>query len=193
MSQEFKNFVYNPTVSGFDTDIWDALTGTPTESAGVLTFNAAEAITIANFNKGEFTFMASVPTVPTAADERAFGLYNVSLDAGAYFAVEDDVFMAVVKKGDIEIEEELYFDPAWASAEQKFAIRWESGLVRFFINETCVSTISTVHFDETELLTVDISGEMLGVYVRNENSDDLSFTFFGGKGIQSIASPGQLL
>jgi len=175
------SFVYDPQKSAFDTGIWKELTAAVTSGATGLVFNNAEAVFIKDMVGGEYTFKVTIPAVPTAADERIFGVFSPAMEKGIYFEVDDNVFKAVAKDGSESEEQVIAFTASWATASVTFNIKWDSGTAVFSINGTKVATLS---FIDSEL---DLATTPLSPYVLNTNADNLLVKYLMVRGVRNLS------
>jgi len=179
MANKFFNFSYDPARSGYDTDQWKATTGTPAASGNYLRLNEAGVIHLKDLLRGEFTFGVIVPADPTSGDSRQIGLTQIGKDVYAYFDITDTVFSAKTSDGTNSKSVTLDWDSDWSTATTDFTIRWEAGLVMFFINGTCVATISN-NGDTTY-----VPNDVMSLYIANAGSDNMDVAYVEAKGVQS--------
>lgn len=181
MSRNFYNFYYDPYRQGYDSTIWRTLWGTPSIVNNKLILNTATAIHFADVLRGQYTFSVNVPSAPSAGHSRSFGLYHPGKGAYALFDVTGSVFSVKTSDGSNSSSTTITWDSAWTAANIEYAIRWEPGTAKFFVNGVRVATISDI----------SVVGVPMSLYVSNNTWDDLSLAYIDCVGLQSYTmTPG---
>ena len=181
MSRNFYNFYYDPYRQGYDSTIWRTLWGTPSIVNNKLILNTATSIHFADVLRGQYTFSVNVPSAPSAGHSRSFGLYHPGKGAYALFDVTGSVFSVKTSDGSNSSSTTITWDSAWTAANIEYAIRWEPGTAKFFVNGVRVATISDI----------SVVGVPMSLYVSNNTWDDLSLAYIDCVGLQSYTmTPG---
>jgi len=168
------NFTYDPVAQGYSTTFWRSVTGTPTVSGGLLRFNNQAAQAYGSILKGDVSFVVTVPTAPTASDDREFGL--VAASAHIKFDITGAVFRVQISDGKGNTENRtITWQAAWTNTPTRFRIKWEAGRVEFWVGPTKQATISEDSVPDAPL----------SLLVRNVNADNMDVTVIEAVGLQS--------
>lgn len=182
------SFVYVPAIQGYDDATWATIEGTPTVFNNALHLNADACSTYLGVMRGEVTFRANVPSAPDAnSAARIIGLNNFGTGQHAYFywdSVTDVVFGKVNGQNATGVGPggEIEWNTAWTATDIDYKIRWEGGIVRFFIDNTEVATYSAS-------ATANVPNLPLNIYASNLTTDDMQVKSISMVGIQSVFSP----
>lgn len=179
MANQFINFYYDPQRQGYDTTLWKTIAGTPSISSNKLRLNAATIIHYGDILRGEFVFNVTIPAVPTSGDSRQIGLAQLNKGSYAYFDVTGAVFSAKVSTGTSSTSTAITWQAAWTNVATKYTIRWEGGLIKFFVGGALQATMSNTG------TTTYLTGDPMSLYVSNSNSDNMDITDINAKQIQS--------
>ena len=185
-----ENFCYDPLVSGFDGLFWstEAPFASPTLNAGKLEYNAAKTNSYTWYKYGNFTFYATIPTIPTFGDVRYIGLTVPSLfNATSYcgFAITNDKLFAksVDEFGNVA-STEIAWDAAWTAVETAFQIHISSTGVLYRINGVIVARHNCGSDGTNQINFIDKNPNCLTVL--NENADVLKLGLVICRGIESL-------
>jgi hypothetical protein len=145
--QDAYTYLYDPALFGYDTDFFATVSGTPSATASIIRLTgvgavAAECATKAQYLMGSVTMSLVIPAVPTAADDRRWGLYSgaLLLTNAAFFTIVGDKFYARTyyaagTKEETEITWVTGASP-WEGVITKFRISWErANEIKFFVND----------------------------------------------------------
>jgi hypothetical protein len=162
-------FLYDVKTSGYDTNIWNTISGTPTVATGKLKLNTAEINSFAAFTKCSVEFLMTIPTAPTSGDSRSWGLkvYNYGNKGRIEFNITDTNFTAKVydDSGTLIDSIPITWDSNWTNIEARFRITFSERNVFFSINDVIVA-----RFQE-----VDVTENPLALHIINSVADDLLF------------------
>lgn len=141
------SFYYDPIRQGYDTNSWRTVSGAPTVVNGRLSIDnqaglSGSTVHYVDFLKGDISFNVNVPESPTGGADRSFGV--AALNSGAYIrftlgstlTCDTSDGITTTSSGDI------LWDSSWTGANVVFAIRWEAGGAKFFVNGTRVYGVS---------------------------------------------------
>jgi len=181
MDTQKEMWKYNPAVDGYDEDyLLSALTGTPAISSSKLRLTSAGVISLQGFRNGSAEFTMTIPTAPTAADDREFGFSNNINNRKMVFDITDDVFSAKVYDvdGTIIDTKVIPWDASWTAASARYRITCGDRSVIFAIDDTIVARFEAIWDITTEI----IGNSSLSILISNGNADnlDVSLILFGG-------------
>lgn len=144
MPENQTSFYYDPLRQGYDANQWRTLLGAPVAGGvGRLETNHGAFVGYGDILKGEVTININVPDAPGGNDSRVFGLYQPLRGAFAVFTISDE-FRASVSDGTTTTTSDAltWNNSLWSGNNVDFKIRWEAGLVKFYVSGTCVYTCS---------------------------------------------------
>lgn len=181
------NFVYDPKRQGYDTGIFDTLTGSPSVASDHIVLNAAEIVGYADMYWCDLTMRLIIPVAPTAGDSRRFGLGSVGLGAYVVFDITDDVFSIYVADGKGNTKSQVVsFQSAWAANAIDFQIRWRGTYADFLISDVNVVTPSDPNGSTYRINDVAVPKGPLSLYFKNGNSDNMEIVEINAKNIQTF-------
>lgn len=161
-----KRISYDP---GRDTeaDIFVALTGSISADANNITVNADTLITKEVFDAGVLRAFVTIPTAPTASDDRKIGFSGNGSSEFAWFFVEGTALKCQVSNGEgaaesVTIDWSDGVIENWTNLKITMEVRWEAGSVRFFINGT-----------QRAQLSGKVPRGPLSAFIRNANADNM--------------------
>lgn len=166
------NVTFDPQIVGYDTTFWKTLSGTdPSISSNKVRINNREIASYSFYaQQGSYEYTLNVPTAPTAADVRSWGLKCPSLGnrGRIEFDVTDTTFSAKVfdDTGTALLNSPIAWSSAWTATDTRFRIDVTEFGIDFFINETNVAKLET-----SNLPTLPVS-----LHIKNGNADNLDFT-----------------
>ena len=164
MSQDFSNFYYDPSRQGFDTNLWKAVSGSPSVVAPNLVLNHAAIIYYGDLFRCNMTLNLNIPAVPTAGDSRFFGLSQINKGCYMAFVIDGIVFKAVAFDANGHTDSTVItFEPAWAAAFVDYRIQWDGAFVSFYVDGTLKA-----RFDDIAVPNLPLSP-----YISNANVDDM--------------------
>ncbi len=162
--------LYDPSLLGYDRSFFKTISGTPDVLGGKILLNGASCGSLFSVIHGVMRMALTVPTAPTAGDNRKFGFIspNKANKDSAYFLIADDEFSAVTydKDGTVETTAITWLS-AWTNAEAIYEIRADKNRTVFLINGIQVAD----HYTSVPRKT------MLPVYLLNGNTDNLSLSY----------------
>lgn len=134
-----------------------------------LNLNQAAAIQYADLIGGDLRISAVIPDSPATGDSRRWGFYALSKECGAYFEITGATFQAKVTDGINGTSETaaITWDDDWTNTEVVYRIRWEPGLVTFYVGGVKKAVIAL------EDSGVVLSNNPLSVYVQNATTDEM--------------------
>ncbi|MFA7301832.1 MAG: hypothetical protein WC069_06000 [Candidatus Shapirobacteria bacterium] len=174
MSNEYINFSYDPSKNGFSTSEWHSLYGTVSVSGGKLLFNKSAIIHYGDILRGDISFSMNIPAPATGIDTR-FGLTLYSKGAYILFSINDTTLTATSSDGTNITSVGIDWQDSWTDADTVFRIKWEAGMVSFFVAgnlEACINDIS-------------VSGDPMSLYVIADGEDETTLNYITIKGVQS--------
>lgn len=164
---QLTTFAYDPNRQPYDgTNVWKAVTGTPADSGGTLVFNAATGVHKTDVMFASVTEVVTVPAVPTASDVRQWGLKMIGYGAYAVFDVTDTTFSVKTSDGTTTDSQTIAFAAAWAAAATKFKIDWKPGILKYYINDTVVATVTGNAVPRVPM----------SLYFKNSNADAMALS-----------------
>lgn len=196
---------YSPAQQGYDASVWKTVYGTPFVAGGYLCLTSAEVIHYGQIFRGEATFIVNVPTAAAGGGPRAVGLYDLSTGSQAYFYWDAANLFAIVRNASDQntpsvtastvdtTSSTIAWNSAWTSADISMKIRWEAGLVKFFINgvQVAVASESTSNdWNATgEYFGNVIPTDPLSIFLMNQDSDVMKIKSVNVHAIQSYFEP----
>lgn len=174
------SFVYIPAIEGYDDSTWKTLSGAPEVYGEVLHLTESSCATLAYGTRGQVTIRLRIPEAPSedVSGDREWGFNNIGTGQNAFFRITGDTFQAIVNDEDVATL--VWDDATMTDTYLNFSIRWEAGIVRFFINETNVANGSDPD---------DFPDMPMFIYLLNENEDDMRCYSIAWTGIQSLYLP----
>lgn len=172
---QVKSLFYDPYRQGFDTNEWRTLLGTVALDANRIEVTDGAISHYADILKGDITFNLKSPDTPTNMN-CLVGLYQPSSRAYIVFDFTGDLTAVVSDGVNTTASSAIIWDSAWTSANVKFQIIWEAGIVKFFIAGTRVATISSEY----------IPSGPLALYIFDGSTNPMSVGAIDVKGAQSI-------
>ena len=185
MANERINFYYDPKRQGYDTTLLKTLGGIPSSVGDVITLNKASFIAYADVFKEDLTLNVTIPAVPTAGDDRKWGLAQLNEGSLAIFAIEGAVFKCICSFKGVTTEIEIPWDPAWTATPVDFTIKWTGFSAEFLINgvQPDGANIGGT-LTRTFINDVSVSKSAMSTYVDNENTDDMVISYMEDKNVQ---------
>ena len=174
MANQYINFSYNPQRDGFSTSFWRDLYGSVSLVGGKLDFNKAAIIHYGDILRGDITFSLNIPA-PLMGVDTTFGLIFYSKGAHAYFSIVDNTIVAETSDGTNTTSVAINWQSAWTSTDTEFRIKWESGMVSFYIAgnlEACINDSS-------------ISGDPMSLYVAADGVNSTILNYINARNVQS--------
>ena len=148
MSEISRNFAYDPVRQGVDTNSWRILFGSPgMNSEGRITvYSSSDSPTVmfhyADITKGTITFNINIPNAPASGDSRDFGLISPDAFENIIFRITDVFACHTMRNKKETISDNLDWNPDWTGKNINFKIIWEAGIVKFFVNNRNIYTVS---------------------------------------------------
>ena len=180
------SFTYSPIRSGYDTNTWTTVDGAPYLGVGGRLYlddgsGVGEIMHKTDILKGDILFNVFVPSTPSATGDSTWGVKSPNSGAYMVFVISsaDEDLKCVVSDGTTTTASDtVEWNTDWNNAGTRFLIRWEAGLVKFVINDTCVYTAAG---DE-------IPPGPLSIYAKDADrpAPRLSFGDFVVSGSQSV-------
>lgn len=135
------NFYYDPYRQGYDTNEWRTLAGTVISNVNRLEVVSGAISHYFDILKGDITFNINAQTNPTSLNS-IVGLYQPMKGAYVAFVFNGSLTAAVSDGTNSTSSAAITWDPNWTAQNLDFRIMWEQGLVKFYIQTTCVATIA---------------------------------------------------
>ena len=137
------NFYYDPQKEGYDTSVWQTISGTPAIASSKLVFNAASAISQVDIYSGEITMNINCPVAPVAAQDKRFGLAQLNYGAFVGFRMTGAKFYYECEGGGTPFTPvEIAWNAAWTAAAVNFKIVWNNFNVELFIGTDKIATLN---------------------------------------------------
>lgn len=172
------NHVEDFSVKGFDTSFWDNYEGgIPTIVSGALNLNAQAIASLKSFVYADVTFKGvTIPTDPTASDDRVFGFRNNgnSNDGRITFSIENDEFHARVydKNGTSLFDLEITWDSGnWTASAIDLRILWTEMGVKFFVYDAENGEVCKAQYATSGEVNNIIPKEPMQIVIDNGNAD----------------------
>ena len=172
---QVKSLFYDPYRQGFDTNEWRTLLGTVALDANRIEVTDGAISHYADILKGDITFNLKSPDTPTNMN-CLVGLYQPSSGAFVVFNFSGDLTASVSDGVNTTNSSAITWNSDWTSANVKFQIVWEAGIVKFFIAGTRVATIASDY----------IPAGPLALYVFDGSTNPMSIGAIDVRGAQSI-------
>lgn len=178
MSYIRPSFYYDPYRQGYDTNSWNTITGSdPTVVDGTLWMQLGTEIAhYADFVKGDITMRITIPSAPGAGGgTRRYGVYALSADAYLLFSFGGTLTVIASDGVTTSTSEAINWDSSLNGVEARFRIVWDSGLAKFYINESNVATLSGA----------SIPHGPLSLYANDDSADASQVGAIDVRGMQS--------
>ena len=169
------NFYFDPIRQGAGRGIWNWFSGSPFQTGGYLTLLNGRGQMYYDCGKGCTTFTLNVPTDSSVAD-RQWGLK--ASDDYIFFDVSSGVFSAKTYStfGQLATAVVIPWDANWTGTDTVFMIRWEAGIVTFYINQIKRAQISDA----------SVPCGPMSPYVSSDGGDLFLIKNVLGQGLQTL-------
>ena len=187
ITEDYYRFVYDPTLYGFNTAYWRGLNGAVSVDASHrLSLNAVTIVSKHQYFRGNFVMNLTIPAVPTAGDERIFGLAlpAMSTKNAAYFEITGTTFQAVVKdsfNGTVTTSDAITWQAAWTNTAIEYRILWVGNKVTFYVNGIRVYELADRNL-VPQLTTIP-------VYIANNNADAMLLKYLAISDVHKVVMP----
>lgn len=180
-----KFYFYDPSVRGYDDDVFKTISGTVELTDNKVRINKGSDSSGAinstfMFTFGDLTCKLKVPTVPTSGDERFIGFYTRALGNrnSAYFYISGTNFYARSYSNDSDTAEQttIAWNSDWTDTATEFKIIWRVNKVEFKIGDLIVAT------HETKIP----KQRLMPLYSSNNRDDEFDITFIEIVGAREI-------
>ena len=185
MANTFYNFYYDPVRQGYDPNSWRSLFGTPVISGNQLIFNQSTAIHLADLLRGDVYFNINL-TTPKAGDVKTWGLMQFSQNEYITFSLINSVFSANTSDGTTQYSTPITWQSSWSNVNIEYRIKWEAGLVSFFVGGVLQARIPYQTVLDVPLSTVP--GYPLSLYISDfsiPSSYHISLNYIDVRGVES--------
>jgi len=163
---ERKTRYFDPMRDGISSSRWKTVGGTPVASGDQILLSQASILELADVSLGDLRLELSLPTAPTAGDERQFGFKSFSSGSYALFDISGTTFSAKVSDENGHTDSTtLVFNNDWVAEHTVFQIVFSASFVKFYINSSCVATFTGE----------DAPNKAMSIYVKNDNADSMLF------------------
>lgn len=169
MANDRISFNYDPSRQGYDTTLFKTVSGSPTATGSAIRLNAAEIIGYGDIYKSDVTFTLNIPAVPTAGDDRVFGLKQINNGSSALFVIADDVFSCTcidTSGSGSTTSTVVPWVSGWEATNTEYQIKWTGFSCQFLVNGLQVAFIN-----DTSIPKVSLS-----MSVENGNADNMDIT-----------------
>ncbi len=170
---------YDAYVKGLDANFWDPDTGTVTATGGKLRYTSAGNVSYAQFLYGDFEFALNVPTSPSAAEAKEWGLINPgdSDQRGSiYFQIDTEFYTVTEDETGAQRRTLITWDTNWDGVQTRYRFVWEEDGVRFLINDTVIATHGGPYQGGTSSIQINTSIP-LSLRIRNGDADNTDLGF----------------
>ena len=180
-------FAYDPTISGYDTNFWKTISGSPAVSSNKIRLNAAEIATHSFYEGGVYRFNVTVPAAPTSGDSRAWGLKTPAFGnrSRIEFNISGAVFTVVFydKDGTAASSKTITWDAAWTNAAAVYEIRVAEQTIEWWINNVRVHQYAFNIAPNRKRMT-----EPAAIHVVNSNADNMDITYIVVRDVHTFLS-----
>ena len=167
---------YDPYIYGYDDNFFKTISGSITVTNGKIRVNSGtdslgRVNSIDMFMFGELTYGVTIPTAPTAGDNRVWGFFSRAIQNrnAAYFYISGTNFYAR-SYGDTSSTSEsttIEWDSAWTATPIDYKIVWRIERVDFYVNNIKLATHTT-----------KVPAQMLmPMYFSNGANDNMDINF----------------
>jgi len=185
MSNQYFNFYYDPVRQGFNSLTWRTLSGIPATLGTRLNLASSEIIHYDDILRGSATISMNIPA-PVAGDNKKFGFRQYNKNAYIYFKITDDVLTAETSDGTTSKSVVIDWQTEWTNTDIEFLIKWEAGIVKFYIAGNLKVTIDDASIKTTGSdNSTCISGDPLSLYFSNATASAFLLNYINVKSIQS--------
>lgn len=181
MANQYFNFYYSPTRQGFDSSTWQTLFGNPNVSNNDLVLKNSSIVHYGDILRGDARFNLNM-SAPAAFKSRKFGFLQPNKNAYAYFSVDGAVLTANCSNGSTTTSTVIDWQSAWTNTDIEFRVKWEAGMVSFYIGTVGTAVLQAVISDAS------VSGSPMSLYVENATSDNLNINYIDVLSIQSLVT-----
>jgi hypothetical protein len=183
MANQFYNFNYDPAKKGFAALTWRKVYGDVAVVSGQLQFTKAFIIHYGDILRGDATFNINI-AAPFADGDTTFGFTQYSKGVHAYFKISGTVLSAETSDGTTTKNVVIPWSAAWTDTNTEFRIKWEAGLVTFFIGGQFKTSIGY-----SKLLDIPVSivpNDSMSIFISSDSTDLFLLNYITVKSIQSF-------
>lgn len=182
MVNQFYNFNYDPAKQGFDASTWRKVYGDVSVVNGQLQFTRGFIIHYGDILRGDATFNINI-AAPFADGDTTFGFTQYSKGVHAYFKISGTVLTAETSDGTTTKSEVITWSSAWTDTDTEFRIKWEAGLVTFFIGGQFKTSIGySAPLDVVESI---VPNDSMSLFISSDSTDLFLLNYITVKSIQS--------
>lgn len=174
MANKFISFKYDPTEEGYSSSMWRTLYGDAYVSNNSLVLEKSEIIHYGDILRGDVSFTVTIEK-PKIDDNIRIGLIQYSLGAYMYFKIDQGGLSIETSDGIDSNSISLDWQDEWSGVPVEFRIKWETGLITFYIGGQWKAYVS----DST------IPTKPLSLYAFNDSVSEFAINYIIAKSIQS--------
>lgn len=175
MANQYINFLYDPSKQGYSNTEWHTIIGDVAVSGGQLILSKAEAIHYGDVLRGDFHFVVTLET-PVLDDNIKIGLIQYNKNEYAYFKIDQGVLSAEVSNGTDTVSHVIPWVADWSGVKTDFRIKWEAGMVTFYIGGQFKYTHSGI----------EVPNDVMSLYLASDSINTFLLDYIVAKGVQSF-------
>ena len=182
MSNQYFNFSYDPAKQGFDNSTWRTVYGNTAVVGGKLQLSQGMIIHYGDILRGDAVFSINI-AAPVPGDHSSFGFTQYSKGVYAYFNIIDNVLTAETSDGVTSSSISIPWEEDWTDTDTEFRIKWEAGLVTFFVAGNIKASIgysTTLNIPQSV-----VPNDPMSLYVASDGADTFILNYIIVKSIQS--------
>lgn len=182
MANQYFNFSYDPAKQGFDSSTWRTVYGDVAVVGGALELIKAAIIHYADILRGDAVFSINI-AAPIVGDHSSFGFTQYSKGVHAYFNIHDTVLTAESSDGVTTSSVVIPWETAWTDTDTEFRIKWEAGLVTYFVGGVRKAEIGA--YAPNDIPQSVVPNDPMSLYVASDGADLFLLNYIIVKSIQS--------
>lgn len=179
MSSQTTSFHFSPTRQGMDLSSWKVISGVPTVTSGRMNVGIGGDGIVAHYAdimRGDISFNVNT-AAPAGLQVKFVGLASDNTPLSKVGFAMTNTLVCVTSDGvDTTTSDPLTWSADWTTTNTEFRIRWEAGMVKFYIAGTCVFTAAGSA----------IPKDPLNLYITETNAGGMTIGNIAVKGTQSF-------
>jgi hypothetical protein len=182
MENQFYNFNYDPSKEGFDSATWRNVYGDFSVVNGKLQFTQGSIIHYGDILRGDATFNINIATLSDG--DTTFGFTQYSKGTHAFFKINGLILSAETSDGVTTKSIVIPWNNSWTDTDTEFRIKWEAGLVTFFIGGQFMASIG--YSAPLNIVESIVPNDPMSLFITSDSIDLFILNYITVVGIQSF-------